>query len=78
MMTEFYTWLTPILLGILGAVGIFATKALMQMASDLSEIKVSVKGLATQQEAHEVKIDKHETRIHELEKLTYSTNGIKK
>jgi uncharacterized OsmC-like protein len=77
-MNELYSWLTPVLLAILGAVGMFATKALMQMAKDLNEIKISVKGLATQQEAHEHKLDKHEEKIEELTHKYYTLNGIKK
>lgn len=40
-------WALPTLLGILGFIGALAVKALLQMAADLNDIKISLKELQT-------------------------------
>ena len=77
MMTDIYTFITPILLAIIGTVGMFAAKALFQISKDLNEIKVLISALSTQQKAHEIKLEKHEEKIDELTIKLYA-NGIKK
>ena len=62
------TILISCLLSILGFIGIMMVKQLSKIAKSVQKIEVEMARIITTQEAHEKTIEKHETRIHELEK----------
>ena len=58
---NFLVWGCGILLSIIAFVGILSVKALMQMAADIGEIKITIATIDT-------KHDEIEKRVHRLEK----------
>lgn len=56
-------WVLPILLAILGFIGALAVNSLMKMASDINDIKVSLKEVSTKHENLEERIERIEDKI---------------
>ena len=61
--TQFLIWAVITLLGILGFIGALAVKALMSLAKDVNEIKVSIKEIATKHEDLEARVERIETKL---------------
>jgi hypothetical protein len=56
-------WAMPILLTILGFIGTLAVKALMKLANDVGEIKLSIREVATKHEDLECRVERLEDKI---------------
>jgi len=61
--TQFLIWAVLALLGILGFIGGLAVKALMSLASDVNEIKISIREVATKHEDLEDRVSKIENKL---------------
>lgn len=57
-------WALPILLTVLGFIGALAVNALMKLANDVNEIKVSIREVAIKHEDLEGRIERLETKIY--------------
>ena len=57
-------WALPILLTILGFIGALAVNALMKLANDVNEIKVSIREVATKHEDLENRIERLENKVY--------------
>ncbi len=58
--TQFIIWACVTMLGIFGFIGVLGVKALIQMASDLNEIKVTVMKIDTKHDELEKRVNKLE------------------
>ena len=56
-------WALPILLTILGFIGALAVNALMKLANDVGEIKLSIREVATKHEDLESRVERLEDKI---------------
>jgi len=56
-------WALPILLAVLGFIGALAVNSLMKMATDINDIKVSLKEVSTKHENLEERIERLEDKI---------------
>jgi F0F1-type ATP synthase membrane subunit b/b' len=61
--TQFLIWAVICLLGILGFIGALAVKALMSLAKDVNEIKVSIREVATKHEDLEQRVERIENKL---------------
>lgn len=61
--TQFLIWAVLALLGILGFIGALAVKALMSLAKDVNEIKVSIREVATKHEDLEQRVERIENKL---------------
>lgn len=61
--TQFLIWAVLALLAILGFIGGLAVKALMSLAKDVSEIKISIREVAVKHEDLETRVSKLEDKI---------------
>lgn len=61
--TQFLVWAVLALLGVLGFIGALAVKALMSLAKDVSEIKISIREVAVKHEDLETRVSKLEDKI---------------
>lgn len=61
--TQFLIWAVLALLGILGFIGALAVKALMSLAKDVNEIKVSIREVAVKHEDLESRVSKLEDKV---------------
>lgn len=61
--TQFLIWAVLALLGVLGFIGALAVKSLMSLATDVNEIKVSIREVATKHEDLEDRVTKLENKI---------------
>ena len=61
--TQFLIWAVLALLGILGFIGALAVKSLMSLATDVNEIKVSIREVATKHEDLEQRVERIENKL---------------
>lgn len=61
--TQFLIWAVLALLAILGFIGALAVKALMSLAADVNEIKVSIREVATKHEDLEQRVERIENKL---------------
>jgi len=61
--TQFLIWAVICILGILGFIGALAVKALMSLANDVSEIKISIREVATKHEDLEERVTRIENKV---------------
>ena len=56
-------WALPILLAVLGFIGALAVNALMKLANDVNEIKVSIKVVSVKHEDLECRLERIEDKV---------------
>lgn len=57
-------WALPILLAVLGFIGALAVNALMKLANDVNEIKISIREVSTKHEDLESRLERLEDKIY--------------